>query len=152
MSVGARELSGKRCGPADDPRTSCRVDRDVTDPLVDVDRRQVLRALINLLQNADLHGRGLTGVRVEAVGDHVEFHVLDRGPGVPPEDRERIFERFARAGGAKAGTGSGLGLSIVARTASNHGGSVWCSQVAGQGAEFVLRLPRSRGSEGDPQT
>lgn len=113
-------------------------------PQVVVDRPQVLRALVNLFHNADLHGGGLRSVHVHAVDDHVEFRVRDDGPGVRSEDRERIFERFARAGGAKVGTGSGLGLSIVARTAVNHGGSVWCSQTApGQGAEFVLRLPRA---------
>ncbi len=110
-------------------------------PLVNVDRRQMLRALINLFDNADVHAGGLTGVRVAEVPGYVDFHVEDRGPGVPPEDSERIFERFARAGGAKAGTGSGLGLSIVARTVRNHGGGVWCANRPDTGAEFVLRLP-----------
>ena len=72
--------------------------------------------------------------------------VEDRGPGVPPEDRERIFERFARAGGQKAGTGSGLGLSIVARTVHNHGGDVWCENRPDGGTSFVIRLPRARPS------
>lgn len=152
VSVGARELVRQALRASGRSADLLAAGNDVHDPLVDVDRRQVLRALINLFRNADLHGRGLTGVRVEAVGDHVEFRVLDRGPGVPPEDQERIFERFARAGGAKAGTGSGLGLSIVARTAANHGGAVWCSSATGQGAEFVLRLPRIGGSEGGAPT
>lgn len=107
-----------------------------------VDRLQVLRALTNLFDNADLHGGGLSRVEVEGNGDQVELRVLDDGPGVAPDDRRRIFERFARAGGAKAGTGSGLGLSIVARTAANHGGGVWCAQRDEGGAEFVIRLPR----------
>lgn len=110
-------------------------------PLVHVDRRQMLRALINLFDNADLHAGGLTGVRVAEVPGYVDLHVEDHGPGVPPEDSDRIFERFARAGGAKAGTGSGLGLSIVARTVRNHGGGVWCANRPDGGAEFVLRLP-----------
>ena len=110
-------------------------------PLVNVDRRQMLRALINLFDNADLHAGGLTSVRVVEAPGYVDFHVEDRGPGVPPEDTDRIFERFARAGGAKAGTGSGLGLSIVAQTARNHGGVVWCANRPDRGAEFVLRLP-----------
>lgn len=142
-SVGAHELVRQALKASGRPTDLIALDEDARDPHVDVDRRQVLRALINLFQNADLHGQGLTGVRVEAVDDHVEFRVRDRGPGIQPQDRERIFERFARAGGAKAGTGSGLGLSIVARTATNHGGAVWCSHVDGPGAEFVLRLPRS---------
>jgi signal transduction histidine kinase len=112
-------------------------------PPVLVERRQVLRALINLFDNADLHAGGLTGVRIAVAERCVDIHVEDRGPGVPPEDRERIFDRFARAGGAKAGTGSGLGLSIVAGIMHHHGGGVWCAQRPGGGADFVLRLPSS---------
>ena len=115
--------------------------RPLADPRVSVDRRQILRALINLFDNADLHAGGLTSIGVEEGAGHVDFRVGDRGPGVPPEDSDRIFERFARAGGAKAGTGSGLGLSIVAQTVRNHGGAVWCVNRPDGGAEFVLRLP-----------
>ncbi len=125
-------------------RSDCPVSEhpaDGKDPEVLVDRPQVLRALVNLFDNADLHAGGVTGVRIVKSPHHVDFHVEDRGPGVPTEDRERIFERFARAGGAKAGTGSGLGLSIVAQTARNHGGGVWCADRPGGGTEFVLRLP-----------
>jgi signal transduction histidine kinase len=143
VSVGAGELVRQALRASGRSTDLLRPAGGAGDPPVDVDRRQVLRALINLFQNADLHGGGLTGVQVEAVDHHVEIRVRDQGPGVPPHDRERIFERFARAGGAKDGTGSGLGLSIVARTAANHGGDVWCSDVHGRGgAEFVLRLPR----------
>lgn len=112
-----------------------------SEPQVSVDRRQLLRALTNIFDNADLHAGGLTGVRVEEGPGHVDLAVGDRGPGVPAEDIDRIFERFARAGGAKAGTGSGLGLSIVAQTVRNHGGDVWCVNRPDGGAEFVLRLP-----------
>ena len=65
----------------------------------------------------------------------------DAGPGIPPPDRERVFERFARAGGRKEGTGSGLGLSIVAQTVHNHGGSVWSGEAPTGGAGLVIRLP-----------
>ncbi len=112
---------------------------------VRVDRPQVLRALRNLFDNADLHAGGVTGVRVTAAGAFVDLHIEDGGPGVPDSDRERIFERFARAGGAKAGTGSGLGLSIVAETASIHGGAVWCADLHDGGGEFVFRLPNPEG-------
>jgi signal transduction histidine kinase len=117
---------------------------DGRDPTLRVDRVQMLRALTNLFRNADLHGSGLTGVRVVDRGDVVDVHVEDRGPGVPGEDRTRIFERFARAGGKKGGTGSGLGLSIVAQTVHNHGGDVWCAERRGGGAVFVVRLPTTR--------
>lgn len=116
-------------------------DERAPDPLVEVDRSQLVRALTNLFQNADLHGGGLTGVRVLDRGEFVDIHVEDRGPGVESSDRTRIFERFARAGGQKVGTGSGLGLSIVEQTARNHRGDVWCTGRESGGAVFVLRLP-----------
>ena len=144
--VGAHELVRQALKASGRSTDLLSVSSGTDDPPVDVDRRQVLRALVNLFQNADLHGNGLTGVVVDTVDGHVEFRVRDRGPGVPEQDRERIFERFARAGGARAGTGSGLGLSIVARTATNHGGSVWCSSTGDRGTEFVLRLPRAAGT------
>lgn len=108
---------------------------------VTIDRPQVLRALTNLFDNADVHGNGLARVRVVERGAFVDLLVEDDGPGVAVGDRERVFERFARAGGRKAGTGSGLGLSIVERTVRNHGGSVWCTSIPEGGACFVLRLP-----------
>ena len=144
VSVGARELVRQALHASGRSPELLSVGSVSDDVPVDVDRRQMLRALVNLFQNADLHGGGLTGVAVDTDDGHVDFRVRDQGPGVPAEDHERIFERFARAGGARAGTGSGLGLSIVARTATNHGGSVWCSTVHDRGAEFVLRLPRGR--------
>ncbi len=100
-----------------------------------------MRALANLVRNAELHGAGVTGVRVAGSGSFVEIRVEDAGPGVPHEERERIFERFARAGGQKAGTGSGLGLSIVQQTVHHHDGQVWCEPAAAGGAAFVVRLP-----------
>ncbi|KQW50935.1 hypothetical protein ASC77_25080 [Nocardioides sp. Root1257] len=108
---------------------------------VHVDRPQMLRVLTNLIRNADLHGGGLTGVTVVDGGDVVDVEVQDHGPGVPAAERTRIFERFARAGGQKRGTGSGLGLSIVEQTVRAHHGDVWCTERHGGGAVFVVRLP-----------
>ena len=116
---------------------------------VRVDRPQMVRALVNLVRNADLHGNGLAEVVTRWGDDHVDIVVRDRGPGVPAGERQRIFERFARAGGTKTGTGSGLGLSIVAETVRLHGGEVWCSEAAVGGAEFVVRLPLSDATEAD---
>ncbi|MCP3423264.1 ATP-binding protein [Nocardioides pinisoli] len=110
-----------------------------------VDRSQMVRALVNLVRNAEIHGGGLAEVRLDATDTHVDITISDRGPGVPPDERQRIFERFARAGGTKTGTGSGLGLSIVAETVGRHGGQVWCDGRPGGGAEFVVRLPLWRG-------
>ena len=144
--VGARELVHQAL--LADGRPSSLLASDpagAPDPIVGVDRAQLLRALTNLFRNADLHGAGLTGVRVLDGGPFVDVHVEDRGVGVPAADRRRVFERFARAGGQKVGTGSGLGLSIVEQTARNHGGDVWCTGRPEGGAVFVLRLPTRPG-------
>jgi signal transduction histidine kinase len=145
--TGAVELVTQSLRAAGHPEDLVHVDPSTAAGLaMEVDRLQMLRALTNLIRNADVHGGGLAGVEVAGGDAHVDVVVQDCGPGVPTEDRERIFERFARAGGQKAGTGSGLGLSIVARTIHNHGGEVWCEDRPGGGASFTVRLPRARAS------
>ncbi len=124
------------------------LDDDAGHHQVLVDRPQMVRALVNLVRNAELHGGGLCDVRIVGSDAHVDIVVSDRGPGVATDERERIFERFARAGQTKAGTGSGLGLSIVAETVTRHGGRVWCDGGPDGGADFVVRLPLWRAREG----
>ncbi|TSE34278.1 sensor histidine kinase [Tepidimonas charontis] len=109
------------------------------------DERLLRRALRNLLDNACRYAPGLAPeVRVQADGDHVALWVCDRGPGVPPDWRERIFEPFSRLPGhAEDAGGVGLGLTLVRQIASVHGGTAHCIERAGGGACFVLRLPRA---------
>ncbi|MCT2584405.1 HAMP domain-containing sensor histidine kinase [Actinophytocola gossypii] len=100
------------------------------------------RAFVNLMDNADRHGGGLTGVTVRGAGRAVEVLVDDAGAGVPAEDRERIFERFATRSGARgAAGGTGLGLALVRETVVQHGGTVECTDSPAGGARFVVRLP-----------
>ena len=81
-------------------------------------------------------------VSVRRDGDDAVLEVADRGPGVPPEMRERIFERFARGGGDTTRSGgSGLGLAIVRAVADAHGGRVELLDAPGGGSRFVVRLP-----------
>jgi len=108
---------------------------------VNVNQLQIRRALSNLIRNAHAHGGGVTAVRIVRHDDRVEIHVEDHGPGVPEADRERVFERFTRLGARRSGSGSGLGLSIVERTAAVHGGTVECRPHHPQGADFVFSLP-----------
>lgn len=77
---------------------------------------------------------------VMAVDGGVRIEVDDAGPGIAPDRRDRVFERFAR-GGPVSSPGVGLGLSIVARHVRLHGGTVWVEDRPGGGARFVVRLP-----------
>jgi two-component system, OmpR family, sensor kinase len=98
----------------------------------------------NLVENALIHTPAGTPVTVSVRrdGSSAVLEVADRGPGVPPEMRERVFERFARAGGDGTGhRGSGLGLAIVRAVADGHGGRVELRDAAGGGARFVVTLP-----------
>lgn len=80
------------------------------------------------------------------VDGRLRLWVLDGGPGVPEQDRDRIFERFARVA-PQRGEGSGLGLSIVAAIARAHGGRVELLSTEGVGSAFVLDLPGGAADE-----
>ena len=85
-------------------------------------------------------------------GDGVELIVRDQGIGIPPTDRDRIFERFYRVDRARsrATGGTGLGLAIVRNVARNHGGDVQVDSREGEGSTFVIQLPRvPRGQTAD---
>ena len=102
------------------------------------------RLVGNLVENALLHSPPGTPVTVSVRphGDTAVLEVADRGPGVPPELRERVFERFSRGSGDRvASGGTGLGLAIVKAVADAHGGRVDLREAAGGGARFVVRLP-----------
>lgn len=106
-----------------------RTGRDITvrakgDTLVEGHPAALLRAVSNLVENAAKFDRDGTGpVEVVVSGHRVE--VRDRGPGIAEEDRERVFDRFYRAPGARSLPGSGLGLAIVREVALAHGGTVF---------------------------
>ena len=117
--------------------------------VVMADKQLLNRALVNLFDNADLHGRGLVAVSIDVVDGHAHVCVIDHGDGVPERDRERIFERFARSGARGSRPGTGLGLSLVAETARAHGGVVWCESSPGDGATFVLQIPLATSPEAE---
>ncbi len=112
--------------------------------VVRADKRRLERVLANLVDNADRYGGGVARVVVEGEDGWAGFAVEDAGPGVSPEERDRVFERFFRgraAGMRGAGEGSGLGLSLVQEHVGLHGGRVWVEDREGGGARFVVRLP-----------
>jgi signal transduction histidine kinase len=104
------------------------------------------RVLRNLLENARRYGASDVEVTLASVSENgqawVRLSVCDRGPGVPPELRERIFEPFYRLPGASEREGGvGLGLSLVRSIVQRHGGTVSCEDREGGGARFVVMLP-----------
>ena len=105
--------------------------------------RLLRRALRNLLENARRYGGGEISVLMSlATPAGVQLRVCDRGPGVPVELRERIFEPYFRLPGhAEREGGVGLGLSLVRQIALRHGGTVHCEAREGGGSCFVFRLP-----------
>ena len=112
--------------------------------LLHADRQRLTQAVMGLAQNAVEHtGEGdPIWLGSAAEGDEARLWVRDAGPGVPDADRERIFERFARArGSARRSEGAGLGLSIVRAIAEAHGGRVELRGGEGEGAKFTVVLP-----------
>ena len=109
------------------------------------DRRQLVAAVYNLLDNAVKYSaaRSVVEVRGRPDGDRVELSVRDSGIGIPEADLEHIFERFYRVEGARARNigGTGLGLAIVRHVVGNHRGEVRVESEVGKGSTFVLRLP-----------
>ena len=119
---------------------------DAVDCVVQADKRRLVRVIANLVGNAESHGGGIESVGIDLVDHHVRITVDDAGPGVDEQDRERIFERFARgaaAGSRGTGAGVGLGLALVREHVQLHGGEVW-AEGRGEGepgARFVVQLP-----------
>jgi two-component system, OmpR family, sensor histidine kinase MtrB len=133
------------------PTTPVTVDERAEVALIRGDRRRLARVIANLIDNARAYGGGAPEVSISVVNppdepmSHIVIVVEDRGPGVPEEERELVFERFARGGGAGRRTGSegaGLGLSLVDEHVRMHGGRVWVEdRLDGEsGARFVIEL------------
>ena len=120
-----------------------RLERGLT---AQVDRGALRQVLLNLLDNAVRYGPAGQNVSVTtaSAGDAWTIEVADEGPGIPADERERIFAPYYRmkrdAGGAVGGTG--IGLAVVRRLVEQHGGEVHVSGVNGTGARFVVTLPR----------
>jgi len=114
--------------------------------IVPGDPMRLEQALQNLAANALRHTPvgGRVEFRAESHDQHVVIRVRDTGAGIAPEHLPHIFDRFFKADPSRAGekTGSGLGLSIVKAIVERHGGTVSASSQAGQGTEFIIRLPQ----------
>ncbi len=104
-------------------------------------RSRVGRAIVNLLDNARKYSPPGGEVHVTVRGREVV--VRDQGPGIAPDDRAHVFDRFYRAAESRALPGSGLGLAIVRQVAESHGGRAWATDAPGGGAELHLELGSS---------
>jgi signal transduction histidine kinase len=109
---------------------------------VRVDRLRFEQVLINLLSNAQRYtpAAGHITVRTGIVADEVVVTVADSGPGIPPDERELIFEPFHRGDRS----GMGLGLAIAKSLTELHNGRIWVAGAGGKGSEFSVALPLQR--------
>jgi two-component system sensor histidine kinase KdpD len=112
-------------------------------PFINADAAQLERAFANLFENSARHSNGQPViVRAWALHNRILMRIVDRGPGIPPAQRERVFEPFYRSGTDRTGhRGSGLGLAIARGFVEANGGKVWVESLPGQGTSFVLEFP-----------
>ena len=128
------------------------VDRDL--PLIRADGVQLERAFANLLENAARYsGAERVYVRARVIGEQLKIRIVDRGPGILPEELRRIFDAFYRGRSQRGGhTGSGLGLAIVKGFVEANGGQVWAESLPGQGTSFVVAFPVEPGAPTESAT
>lgn len=125
-------------GVLDRPRVENAVPASAPPVLADPDRLD--RILVNLVGNALKYSQDRVVVSAEVDGREVRVSVVDRGPGITPEDLPRIFERYYR-GQRHEGEGLGLGLFIVRKLVEAHGGRIWADSKPGEGSTFTFTLP-----------
>ncbi|MFG3204021.1 ATP-binding protein [Streptomyces sp. NPDC048192] len=133
------------------PEDSVELDVPETLPMVEADPGLLERSVANLVENAVKYSpRGRTVlVSASAMAERVEVRVVDRGPGVPDEAKDRIFEPFQRYGDAPRGAGVGLGLAVARGFAEAMGGTLHAEDTPGGGLTMVLSL-RAAGSGSGP--
>jgi signal transduction histidine kinase len=116
---------------------------DGADTVAPIDFARAQQIFANLLDNAAKHGGGRGEIRVDVglEGSDAVVRVSDQGPGIPPHELERIFNRFYRVDRSRSSPGTGLGLAIAKHLAVLHGGSIRAWNREGGGATFEVRLP-----------
>ena len=125
-------------------RISLSLEVDPQVSMLDADRLRFRQVVLNMLSNAVKFTPegGRVGVRVSIRGQDLVVEVTDTGPGVPAEDRQRIFDAFQQGARHPEQTeGTGLGLTLSKRILELHGGRIWVESEAGQGSTFGIALP-----------
>jgi len=131
-------IASRDTQPVADAR-NVRLDVAPASAIVDGDERRLRELSVNLLDNAIRHARRSVRISSRRAGRLCEIVVEDDGDGIPPSERERVFERFYRR--ANDGSGTGLGLPIVRWIAYAHGGAVEVDRSSDGGARFVAAFP-----------
>ncbi|MDX2294570.1 MULTISPECIES: sensor histidine kinase KdpD [Streptomyces] len=134
------------------PDGSAEADIPETLPMVEVDKGLLERAVANIVENAVKYSPDGVPVAVaaSALGDRVELRVVDRGPGVPDDSKDGIFEPFQRFGDAPRGSGVGLGLAVARGFVEAMGGTLSAEDTPGGGLTMVLTLRAAGGGTAPP--
>ena len=121
------------------------ISAELTDdlPLIHVDGDMIRRVIINLTENAVKFAPPDGSIKIGARpdGEWVTLWVEDSGPGIPPEKRETIFDKFTRLHGHDGPAGFGLGLAYCRFAVEGHGGRIWIEDASEEGVRFVFNLP-----------
>ncbi len=145
VKVGVEEVVPAAIASLGDRARHGRVAANVPEslPRIDTDPALLERALANLIENAIAWSPAEQPVRVEAgaVSKEIHLRVIDRGPGIPTADRERVFEPFQRVGDRANGPGVGLGLAVAQGFIRAVGGELYLEDTPGGGATMVVTLP-----------
>jgi signal transduction histidine kinase len=125
------------------PGTSLELDYDASSLPVAADSDKLRQVLVNLVENAIKYAGGRIEVRVEPQNSATRFSVGDNGPGIPPEQSDRVFEKFYRldASATTAVGGTGLGLYICRELVEGMGGRIWVTSTPAKGSTFSVELP-----------
>jgi two-component system phosphate regulon sensor histidine kinase PhoR len=123
-----------------------KLDAGLSQLIVDVDPTLLQHAFRNIIENAFKFGAKDVHVKASQENGSVTVQFIDNGPGIPPEERERVFERFYQVDKDFVGQipGAGLGLTMVRETVQAHGGKVWVESATGKGATFFVKLPAAK--------
>ncbi|MGD8623623.1 MAG: HAMP domain-containing sensor histidine kinase [Anaerolineae bacterium] len=116
---------------------------------VEVDRRRIEQVLTNILSNAIKFTpkQGQIDIRLTETPNELQVWVADDGPGIPPEDQDRIFDRFYVVVNGRGLSGVGLGLYIARQMVELHGGRIWVESQLGEGSTFCFTVPKERGEK-----
>ncbi|MFD7550108.1 DUF4118 domain-containing protein [Streptomyces sp. NPDC059816] len=141
-AIDLEEVVPMALGGLPDPEASVLLDIPQRLPMVSVDKGLLERAVANVVENAVKYSPATARVLVaaSAMADRVEIRVVDRGPGVPDEAKDRIFEPFQRYGDVPRGAGVGLGLAVARGFTEAIGGTLTAEDTPGGGLTMVLSL------------